>query len=117
MTTQDRMLTLVQRLYAKTQSGEMIWERTSRSGVFQVALPNYVVKLSTRSTGPDEPPDYVVSIVDESGNLIERTTDLELSKVFPNEKVFSTMEELYEMSRRQALGVDRALDAILSDLG
>lgn len=117
MSTEEKVLKLVERLYAKTEAGEIPWERTSARGVFQVAFPSYTVKLSSRPNDENpESPDYIVSILDESGVVIERATDIELQKVAIDLKVFQMMDDLYTTARRRALGVDSALDSLLGEL-
>ena len=58
----------------------------------------------------------VVSILNESGNVIECATDVDISKAFPQAKALQLTEELYTTARRQALGVDGALDSLLADI-
>jgi|HubBroStandDraft_6_1064221.scaffolds.fasta_scaffold2912755_1 hypothetical protein len=110
MSTEEKTLQLVQRLYSKTKSGEMAWERTTGAGVYQVAFPNYTVKVSARGS------DYVITILDESGSVLESVSDVDLAKASKDTKAaYQWMSDLYE-SRRQALGVDSALDSLLSEL-
>jgi hypothetical protein len=117
MSTEEKLLKVVQRLYAKTKAGEIPWEKTSGKGIFQAAFPSYVIKLSSRPNADNpEALDYIASVVDESGIVIERASDLDLSKVASEGGVFSMMGELYTMARRQALGVDGALDSLLGEL-
>ncbi len=118
MSTEEKILKLVQGLLAKTKSGDVIWERTSSPNVFQAAFPRYTVKISERGDG-SEPllVNYVVSILDESGTVIERASYLDdLAKKFPQMNNSGLMKELYSVARRQALGVDSALDTLLSEL-
>lgn len=117
MSTEERILKLVQGLLAKTTSGEMAWERTSTSGVFQVAFPSYTVKLSIEpnNDNPDAN-DYFVWILDETGHIIERASDVELQRKFPTKRVVQLMDDLYSAARRHAMDVDGALDSLLSEL-
>jgi hypothetical protein len=115
MTTEGRMLKLVQRLHAKTKAGEIQWERTSSRDTFQSAFPNYVVRVFVR-TEPEESPDYYVAIRDQAGTLIEQASDEAIDMAVPNAKAYDLMTDLYTMARRQALGVDKALDSLLGEL-
>ena len=75
------------------------------------------MKLSSRPSDGNESLDYIVSIFDESGTVIESASDVELQKVAPGTaKVFGMMEDLYATARRNALGVDSALDALIGEL-
>ena len=115
LTTEARMLKLVQRLHAKTQAGELQWEKTATANVFQAAFPSYVVRLSVQ-TGVGGGTDYYVSIRDDAGNLIEQASDVTINSVMRGSKVFELMSELYSMARRKAMGVDKALDSLLTEL-
>lgn len=118
MSTEEKILKLVQRLHTKTKDGEIVWEKTGGKDVYQVAFPNYTVKVFCRPNGGDPTAlDYIVSIVDEAGSVIERASDVDISSAFPQVKALLMMRELYTLARRQALGVDSALDSLLADLG
>jgi hypothetical protein len=113
MKTDEKLLKLVQKLLEKTNAGETRWEETVRPDTFQASFPNHVVWISThQNSGAD---DYVISILNEVGVAIESADDNALSKAFPQSKVFETMRELYGLARRGALGVDAALDSLLSE--
>jgi hypothetical protein len=117
MKTEEKLLKIVQRLDAKTQAGEIRWEQTGRSNVFQTAFPSYVVKLtSTRNREGFDDEDIIVSIVDESGLILESASDVDIKKAFPAVEAYATMKRLYDLARREALGVDAALDSLLGEL-
>jgi|ERR1017187_1474884 hypothetical protein len=111
MTTEEKLITLVKRLHAKTKAGEIRWEQTTANGVFQTAFPSYTVKLAKRGA------DYSISILDEMGTTLESSDDAQLAAAFPERSVYQTMRELYDMARRVALGVNEALDSLLGELG
>ena len=113
MTTQGKVFTLLQRLHDKTGAGGIIWEATPARRTFQAAFTNLIVKISDE--GND---NYSLAIYDEAGTLIEEMSDRELALVSPNVVApFTLMCSLYSMARRQALGVDAALDALIGELG
>jgi len=89
-------------------------EQTGRSDVFQTALPSYVLRLATAQGRGGE--DYIVSIVDAFGTVLESASDVDVKKAFPAVQAYALMKELYEMARRSALGVDAALDSLLAEL-
>ena len=110
------MLKLMQRLYAKTAAGQVQWERTANEDVFQSSFPSYVVRVSVEPSSNPEAPDYFLTIRDEHGRVIESTSDVAILQAIPESKAFTLMKELHDMARRQALGVDKALDSLLSEL-
>jgi len=69
------------------------------------------VKLSPRSN------DFVISIINEYGSVVETSDDVALAQAFPSSGVYAKMQELHELARREALGVDAALDSLLGELG
>lgn len=112
---EEKMLNLVLKLHAKTKEGQIKWERTASSNIFQYAFPSYVVRISVKQ-GDADAPDYYITVKDSDGTTIESASDVSIGRAFPNAKVFATMEELFTLARREALGVDQALDSLLSEL-
>lgn len=115
-----KYLQLLDRLIKKTEAGELKWEETAASNAFQVSFPNYTVILSEVESG-DDAIDYVVELVNSDGRIIDRFSDVTLQQTDPNtsgERLlhFNRMKGLFEASRRQALGVDQALDELLREL-
>ena len=110
------MLKLVQRLHGKTASGQVQWERTANEDVFQSSFPNYVVRVAVGPGPSSGSTEYFLTIRDEGGAVIESTSDRAISQALIAPNAFTLMEELHTMARRQALGVDKALDSLLSEL-
>ena len=96
--------------FSKTASNELEWKEGVYSASFQVSFPNYSLTLSEnqRERGGY---DYVISILDADGSIIDTFSDIDLGEGY-----YSKMVELYQNARRQALGVDKALDEILNEL-
>lgn len=64
----------------------------------------------------DQGEDYGISIVNKEGLVIEELDDVSLS-ASGFRKPLERMQDLYRRARRRAMGVERALDEILSSLG
>ena len=112
-----KMLYLVQRLYRRTDAERVEWEETEIEGVFQAAFPEYSVCLSMQlpdGHGPGSE-DYVLSIFNARGLKIEEVSDVDLAEDLADS--YEVMKHLYGAARRKAMGVDQALDSILSALG
>lgn len=82
--------------------------------------PNYAVILS-EDVLTDDRVDYVVELMNADGRIIDRFSDVTLEGTDPSPggghpNHFVRMRELYETARRQAFGVDQALDEILKEL-
>lgn len=114
----EKIARLVRALSKKTADGKIEWKSTVDDGVFQVSFPNYSVQVSTRPTRDEraEGQDVVVSIRNEEGELIEQVADIDFDNTnLPG--AFRTMTNLYNSARRQALGVEKALDELLGEIG
>ncbi|MBM4326836.1 MAG: hypothetical protein FJ118_06690 [Deltaproteobacteria bacterium] len=106
---------LVMKLHARTQQGEIPWETTAGPDTFQVAFPDYSVSLSLDEDGWKV--TYVLSIRNDQGNIIEVIrSDME-GEISDEYGLQKAMKELYEQARRQALGVEKAIDDLLGHLG
>jgi hypothetical protein len=116
LSTEARMLKLVQRLHAKTAAGELQWDKTVSKNSFQTAFPSYVVRVSVNYTEDDEAPDYHVAVRDGAGTTIESVSDRDIHNVLPDSKAYSLMNELFTMARRKALGVNQAIESLLNEL-
>jgi hypothetical protein len=107
----EKLAAIVSQLATKTETGQIVWAPTEKDKVFQAAFARTTVRLSW------EPPAKIrVSIYNEEGTLIDTATDEELNGatlITP----YTTMKELFEQARRQAMGVDAALDGLLEELG
>lgn len=107
----DKLTSLIALLKQKTELGDVDWGETERPGVFQVSFPKYTVRLS-RKMAPSNSYDYVISIIDMEGDIVEEVDDTD----FPDDNMYHLMGELYEMARRKVKGVDEAIDDILKSL-
>ncbi len=112
-----QMVYLVQKLYRRTDDGSVEWEATEIEGVFQAPFPEYTVRLSMQSPDGHVPgsEDYVLSIFDARGLEIEEVSDVDLAEDLADS--YEVMRHLYRAARRKAMGVDQALDSLLSSLG
>ena len=95
-------------LIQKTNNGSLRWEATAAEGVYQVSFPRFTVQISERGN------DFVLTILNSEGTLLEEAADPEFQGKIENP--FSRMQQLYVNARRQALGVDAALDELLNEL-
>ena len=115
LSTEERMLKLIERLSIKTHEGQLHWERTANPSIFQTSFPSYVVRLNVRQEA-DSTPDYVITVRGQDGTVLEQTSDVEISKAVPSSNAYTVMADLFARARRQALGVNEALDSLLSEL-
>jgi len=111
----EKVLRLLRRLHERTSSGQLQWTKTVVDGVYQASFPEYAVKVRPGEGGFDGPREFVMEIYDDDGVLIERVLDSDFGE---HEGVaYKLLSGIYTIARRQAMGLDRAIDKILDELG
>jgi hypothetical protein len=118
MTAEEKLWQLVQRLAEKTAQGAVVWEATAAQNTFQTSFPQYSVRIIELDQPDYRYPAYMLEMLDGNGNVIERVNDVDILQAVPNlgGEVLKTMQDLYRTARRRALGVETALDSLLSEL-
>ena len=107
---------LVNLLSKNTIVGKITWEETEKTGVFQTSFPDYTVRLFPRQN-PNESQgamDFIVQVINSNGELVEEVSDEDLSDYL--EEPYQLMKTMHEISRRQVMGVESAIDSILNTL-
>ncbi len=105
MTIEDKMSRIVDRLLERTRSQELTWETTALRLGFITNFTDSSIRLFV----DEEKGELAVSAIDNHG----RTFQTESASRLTNK---DSLYELYELARRQALGVDEKLGAILEKL-
>ncbi len=113
-TPSPKMPMLIERLVDKTNRGELNWEVTSQEDVFQVSFPEFSIRLFPIQRDETRI-DYALAIFDQEQKLIDEVTDVVLAPLMGN--AFEIMDSLYSAARRNALGVDLAIENVLKALG
>jgi hypothetical protein len=109
---------LVKRLLDSTHSGQTTWEVTGDDNAFLTSFPNYSIRIIFLHPGNQPDPDYYLQIINQDSQLIEEFSDTELGSDMNNiRESFRMMRDMYNTARRNALGVDKAIDDILEALG
>ena len=111
---------LVYRLSVLTERKQIQWERTPDDAEFQCSFPGYSIVLAFHYIEPDgfrdpEVPVWVLSIRDRKGTIVESVNDDELREFIP--AASRVMRDMWDSARRQALGVEAAVDQLLGYLG
>ncbi|WP_089729312.1 hypothetical protein [Candidatus Thiosymbion oneisti] len=117
-------------LLTKTRQGRLTWVPTEKLDVFGVDFPDYSIRIAHRvvreipdrvvreiPTGETVMDNYKVEIYNSEGRLVEAATSDEMKdELHEGINIAEVLKELYELARRQALGIDNALDDLLSRL-
>ena len=115
--TERKVYELVGRLLEKTRRGELAWEVTPSREAFLTVLGAFAVKIFFVLDKSGKDATLALSVSDSEGRAIETSRDVDLAnRLGPTVPVMQTMRDLYAEARRSALGVDAALDQILSEL-
>ncbi|MCF5044146.1 hypothetical protein GIW79_27235 [Pseudomonas sp. PA-7-1E] len=106
----SKIVRLIQGIVRQTNAGKIDWEVTETEDVFQASFPNYSIRLSYDESNLGT--DYWLTIMNGEGVVIESVSDVQIKTEL--EGSYKIMEGLYSDARRVALGVDKALDDLLS---
>ena len=119
--TEEKLVQLADKIEERSAAGTMRWEQTASNNEFQTTLSSFVIRIVC-SPG-ENGIDYAIRLTDSNGEELESITDVELSKLtrkisrgVNSKGGFEVMESIFKNAKRQALGVDKALDDILSEL-
>lgn len=117
--TTDKYYKLFMQLYERTAAGSLSWQETVDKGTYIVSFSSYSVEISQISTEHDFEHDVVIRIRDSNGEFVESIADRDVGANLSGDarsNFYLQCEALYKMARRTALGADKALDSILTDL-
>ena len=111
----QKIARLVTALSEKTITQEVSWNQTEHGEIFETSFPNYSVRIS-KGERPnnfnESQPIYILEILNDNGEIVEEIDDEMLTEFIHSP--FGIMKEMYEAARRQAMGVEEALDSILN---
>jgi hypothetical protein len=110
-----KLVSLIKRLKEKTLKGTISWEKTVEEGVFQASFPDYAVTIGQERR--EDTWDYVFRIYNDKGELVEVVAERDFSPEDFGIRPYDFIDEIYVVARRTAMGVDQAIDSILSALG
>lgn len=114
----NRLIELAVKLNRQTVDGQIEWQLTANEGLFQASFADYSVILSQGETFNPEEMDYFITIFNDQGVLLEKVSDTEISKFKESDEpnIYRLMKQTYELSRRQAMGTEKAIDTIINEL-
>lgn len=94
---------LISRLLAKTESGELHWREGVRAGEYTVSFPRSSVGIRADRAG------LTLRLYNEAGMVIDETP-------IDHEPAARQMTDLIALARRQAFRVDETLKELLEEL-
>lgn len=108
----QKFASIVSKLVEKTDAGELNWQATEIDGTFQVSFPRSSVRIFSQEG--EIGPDIHIQVISGDGSILDDITDIDLVKHLPG--AFTVMSYLLQNAKRNAMGVDAALDALWEDL-
>lgn len=115
---------LIEQLYRRTVERKIQWQKTADENVFLTAFPDYSMRILYRQRyhpllemskmlAHDYAPEitYILQIYDDAGDLIDEIKDNSLEQ-----ESAEKLREIYKIARRNAMGVDKAIDKLLYEL-
>jgi hypothetical protein len=115
----NKLIKLVELLAKRSEQGKVRWDKTLDDGVFQAAFSEgFSLRISERPSADDpEGSDFVVTLYNEEGEVIERFSDLDFgSDQILGQHPYHTLAEIYTTARRTAMGAAKAIDTIIGEL-
>jgi|SRR5215831_1194003 len=117
----DKQKLLVNLLFRKTTVGQLEWREAVKGEAFQVSLADKVLRIrQVPSQDPEEDaPDYWIELINSDGKVVDEFNDGMLGQAGDEGTGvwWRKMRELYDMARRTALGSEKILNEIISELG
>lgn len=107
---ESKIVRIIQGVVRQTNAGKIDWDVTEREDVFQASFPNYSIRLSYTESAMGV--DYWLTVLNDEGVVIESVSDVDVRDELDG--AYKIMERLYANARRVALGVDKALDDLLT---
>jgi len=119
-----KLIKISNALLTQTKQGRLTWTSTENLDVFEVNFPDYSIRIAhrldrrTTQTMGELGTYHKIEIYNNEGMPIEvATSDQMKHEGIPEaENITEVLAELYGLAKEQALGVDSALDELLSRL-
>lgn len=105
----DRLVKLIIKLHERTTRGELHWQQTPEEHAFSASFAKYSTVVASI------PRDFMLRLHGPDGRFLESIRGYDLMGY--DQSAARNLEELYEMARREALGVDQAIDDLLAEVG
>ena len=112
----EKLGILAVKLRDRTVAGDVNWEETAKTGVYQATFSDNTIQISlSLSEVPDEV-DVTVVVLNDVGNEIESFTDSDIGPLIEDESAYKVMRETYDTARRLALGTEQVINSIIEAL-
>jgi len=112
MTPEDKkLLTALNKMYARTKDGVLDWEPTEDPNVFAAKVGDYTVTIARMPETEKSSESFSLSIANSDGLIIQ-----ELESYWASKNGFPDMKDLFDRAQRHALDINGALDNLIREL-
>lgn len=105
---------LVELLLRRSNAGVLEWKEGIEVSTFQVSFKDKSVRIRHNEYGGRV--SYEVDLINEEAAVVDTFSDEELDREDGGSFWFSQLRDLFEVARRTALGSEKVLNDILSEL-
>ncbi|MCU1051146.1 hypothetical protein [Stenotrophomonas maltophilia] len=113
----EKTYELASRIAEMTEKGLIQWKETELEDVFQVSFSSNSVRIWSRpSRSHPTSFEYVMSIINWSGNVVDEVGDEDPEDLDEKQDLYGILKGCHDSARRAALGVDEAIDEIMNEL-
>ena len=118
----DQHIKLVDKISKLTRERKIEWKKSIVripniiGNAYQVSIGNASIRISTRNSPSSTDPDYIITILNGDGEVVESFSDVDLNETGKIETPFKILQEMYATAGRIALGADIILNDLLGDL-
>jgi predicted transcriptional regulator len=106
-----KLAELAKQLYQQTKEGKLNWQETDVEDEYQVTLAGFKIRFIYRLGS------YVIRILNEQEIVIEEIRDTSLGgETIEDQHPYFAFQQMFSIIRKQAAGVDKALDTLLEKL-
>ena len=107
----------IRRMCEKTEAGEVAWERTAVSDKFQTSVTGFLILFGSDKGAFGRV--FEMRILNTDGDIVDTNNDEMFDPPGTAEQadsIFRLMKKSFGIARRQAMGIDQALEDILKEL-
>lgn len=114
-----KMGILLNHILNLTRMGQLKWNTSGDDDSYLLSFSDYSINIFYR---PSENLDsggleYVIRIYDNEGKVVDEVNNVELDEIERGKNFYKLLDELFVLARRNARGIDEALESMMSDLG
>lgn len=115
----NKMGILLSNILNLTRLGQLTWKISGDEDSYILSFSNYSIEIFYRPSKDSNSDgiEYVTRIYNNEGKVVDEVDDAELSEIEKGKDFYRLLDELFILARRNARGIDEALESMMSELG